>query len=217
MRNLHRVHVVLDLNPKVPPAYILGAKGIYTKMSAHPDLFPAPPVAFSILLTQITEAEDAHGTVAGTKAIGTAQVRELKLFTLQTSLESERSYVESLCNQDLEHAFTLAASAGMKVVERHPATKELLAAGLVPTKGTVQLKANASLLEAPGKSKYKQRTYLWRYTLDGGKTFIDAPSTPVSETEIAGLPLMTEVGFEVAVKDSVGQSKWSHTVKIFVH
>jgi hypothetical protein len=81
----------------------------------------------------------------------------------------------------------------------------------------VVLHAAASLLTGPGKGKAKQRFYLWRHTLDGAKTYVNDESTAVSHTVIGGLPLNTYVGFEVAVKDSVGVGEFSQTWTIFVH
>ncbi len=62
----------------------------------------------------------------------------------------------------------------------------------------------------------KERTFHWEYTLDG-KTFVSGGSTPISKVTIAGLPVMTMVGFRVSVTVSNNpQGPWSQVVSILV-
>jgi hypothetical protein len=44
-----------------------------------------------------------------------------------------------------------------------------------------------------------------------------ADPTPVANTQITGLPLNSDVTFEVAVKDSKSTGAWSQPVTVFVH
>jgi hypothetical protein len=87
------------------------------------------------------------------------------------------------------------------------------------TPGSVLLEANASLLVAAGTStgKNRNRFFLWRYTLDGGKTYISVDPTSIGRTVIPNLPPATLVGFQVAMKDSVGPGEWSVTTPLFIH
>ena len=91
--------------------------------------------------------------------------------------------------------------------------KALLAAKSVLPSGTVQLDANAKLLDGTNRRK----TFNWRMTLDGEKTFIGLPSTPVGQTLVSGLTPLTTVGFQVSItlhKQPPGP--WSQTISILV-
>ncbi len=95
--------------------------------------------------------------------------------------------------------------------------KEIIEVTLDVGKAIVHLKANASMLPAPSGKKSVARTYLWRHSLDGGKTIVGDEPTPTAHTTISGLPLGVDVSFAVAVKDSTGVGTWSQWITTFVH
>jgi hypothetical protein len=75
-------------------------------------------------------------------------------------------------------------------------------------------KANASLLK---QGRRRATTYNWRYTADGGKTWVVAPSTPVAHTTFTGLAPLTVYGVQVCITDATGTTAWSDTATIVVH
>jgi hypothetical protein len=193
-----------------------GAQNIHTKMGDNPTLFASPNPSLALLGQHVADYLEAHLAVGSTRAKGASQVRVVKRDVLWSSLLGEQAYVQALCDAAPELAANYAAAAGMKLWGHRVAPRQVLELKLTTVPGEVRLKAAAALLQAPGKGKRRQRTYLWRSTVDGGKTFVNADPTPVSHTLISGLPLHTIVGFQVAVKDSSGVSEWSQTVTILV-
>jgi hypothetical protein len=67
------------------------------------------------------------------------------------------------------------------------------------------------------KGKAGKRTIFFRYTLDGGKSFIDVEATPWVTTTVSGLPLNTDVGFQVSLKDRRRRTPWSQTYTVHVY
>lgn len=209
---LGRLRVVLGLSHRLL-VVLSQAKTIHDGMEANASVFTSPSPPLPTLLSQIEDCEKSQQTV-GTRVKGAAEARKLKFDALVTSLESERMYVQSLCDGSPEQAANLIKLAGMQVASVGRYQKPILVAMPGVPAGTVDLEANARLLDKSRKGKF----YSWRYTLDGGKTFLAAPSTGAARTSISGLPLLTVVGFQVSV--TVNKSPpgdWSQLVSILVH
>ena len=80
--------------------------------------------------------------------------------------------------------------------------------------GSVKLYASVALL-VTGKGG---RFFNWEYSLDGGVTWVAAPSTPQSKTTISGLPTLKQVLFRTSVTlTKTGQGPWTDGVSFIVH
>ena len=150
---------------------------------------------------------------------GAAEARDLGWLALKKVVRGIVVYTQGLCDAapDAEHRALICAAATLGTRKVAIRVKPILAAALTTTLGTVALVANASLIVASGTGKVRRRTYLWRYTTDGGQTFLHADPTPVAHTAIANLPLGANAGFQIAAKDAKATGPWSQTVTIFVH
>jgi hypothetical protein len=214
----NRIVPVLLISKNTPEGWSVKAKAMGAGMLASPSVFVSPTPTPAQLGAAAQAVDMAQGQVA-LRTKGASEARNLAWLTLKKLTRSSVVYVQGLCDAapDAEHAVAICAAAtlGSKKVAKR--VKAVLAAALTTTPGTVALVANASLLVASGTGKAKQRTYLWRYTINGGQAFVNADPTPVAHTEVAGLPLNTSVGFQVAAKDSKGTGPWSQTVTVFVH
>lgn len=218
MTTVHRDRIILGIPWEDFPAAVLGSKHISTKMAENASIFLSPNPGLTIYAQQCADFEKSHVDVVTTKAKGATLIRLAKRDIVRASSECQRAYVQSLCDSSPQNAGTYAALAGMRIWTPPTQNRDVLRASLVAgTQGEVALKAAASLLVAPGAGKARQRTYLWRHTLDGGKTFVNDDPTPVAHTRITGLPLNTVVGFQVAVKDAVGVSDYCQAVTVYVH
>jgi hypothetical protein len=156
--------------------------------------------------------------VVNTKAKGATAVRLAKRDLARASAESQRGYVQYLSDGSPENGPSYASAAGMRIVLPGTRNHAVLTAKLVPgVPGEVLLRASASQLVTPSPGKARQRLYLWRHTLDGGKSFLNDDPTPVAHTTVSGLPLGTIAGFQVAVKDVLGVSDWCQVVSILIH
>ncbi|MEI7891619.1 MAG: hypothetical protein WCI05_00925 [Myxococcales bacterium] len=217
MTKVHRLRVILGLDREDFPGLLAGSKAIHSKMSENAALFPAPNPSMAVLGAQIAELNQSHQAVTIAKVKGMTGARGVKRDVVWSSLEMERAYVQSLVDASPELAASYAEAAGMKIAAAPSHDKPILQGKVTAKPGTVALIANASMLVGPGGGTAKHRTYLWRWTADGGKTVVNAEASPIARTEIDDLPLNTNIGFEVAVKDSEGTGEWSQMITLFVH
>ncbi len=188
---------------------------IYNGMFNSPLLFPncTPTLAAFLLLIQALDQQEQ--VVARTKATGAAQVRNAKRDDACVAAEQERAYVLSLCHANPEQAQALILAAAMHVAAIGDHSKALLSVLLVAGQpGVVNLKGNRKLLTAGRGAKRTQIN--WRYTVDGGKTFVTS-NTPLVHTTITGLPSGVMVGFQASVTDSKGTSDWCPMVSVLIH
>ena len=77
------------------------------------------------------------------------------------------------------------------------------------------LAAFAKLLGGAGT---KKSCLNWQLTSDGGKTFVNLPSTPKAKTTVTGLTPAMTYGFRASVTGSDGTiGAWSQVVSLIVH
>jgi hypothetical protein len=192
---LGRFRVVLGLDRKNPTRFLSLCHSIYTGLATHPSTFVLPTPELSTLFTQLQNANSAQQLVA-TRVRGAVEARDAQFALLGTSMEMERMMVQALCDAaPAEQAPSIAALASMRGYAVTVAHKDLLAAKNITPSGSALLIANATLLEATTRRK----TFNWGYTLDGGRTTLYLPSTPVARTTVANLVPLTMVGFTVSV------------------
>jgi hypothetical protein len=113
---------------------------------------------------------------------------------------------------------SLIVNAGLVVVTRQVYTRPILSLSLGAQSGTVLCRANIGLLASALTVKPKQKHCLnWQYTLDAGKSFLSAGSTPGSKTVLTGLPPLTVVGVRVCLNGMYGVGPWTDVATILVH
>ncbi len=209
----HRVRAVLKL-PRSKVATLLAiAKAMYNAFQSNPGLLPQPNPPLPAVQGQI-QALDVAQQATSTRAKGTVAVRNAKRVVLVTSLESWRMYVQTLCDANPEQAESIIAAAGMAVGKVPLHAKPVLGAKPAATSGSVVLEANANLLV--GRGVKKRAAYNWQYSADGGKTWTNAPSTPLASTTIEGLTPMTVYSFRVSATVSKTVGAWSDAVTLLV-
>lgn len=213
MTQTHRIRVALKAARTNVPALLALAKTIYNAMLAAANLFTQPNPALTVLAQQIQDLEVAHQATL-TRAKGTVAVRNAKRDVLITSLESERMYVQSLCDANPEQAETYITAAGMAAAKTPQHNKPVLAAtqGTVP--GSAKLVANAT--ELVGRGVRKRATFNWQMSTDGGKTWTSLPSTPLASTNVENLTPLTTYSFRVSATVSKTQGEWSQAVTLLV-
>jgi hypothetical protein len=213
MNPAHRVRAVLKL-PKFKIATLLAvSKAMYNAFEANPSLLPQPNPPLATVQTQI-QALDVAQQATSTRAKGTVATRNAKRDVLVTSLESWRTYVQTQCDANPEQAEAIIAAAGMAVAKVPVHAKAVLAAKLGVASGSVTLEANATLLVGRGVKKHA--AYSWQYSADGGKTWTNAPATPLASTTIEGLTPLTMYSFRVAATVSKTVGAWSQAVTVLV-
>ncbi len=211
MSGLRRVRASVALkNKSNVPHVLVRSKAVYAGFSKHTALLPNPTIAMTILAAQIEDLETAQLAITTTKT-GTAAQRLAPLYTLCSSLYALCAYAQLTADASPEKAVEIIEAAGMKVATPTVQAKPLLDARL-DSQGAVLLRAHAKMLHKGTTN----RCFNWQYTLDGGKTWINAPSTAIAQTSISGLPAMTMCGFRVSATHKKGQSEWSPMVSVVV-
>jgi hypothetical protein len=212
---INRPRVVLDAPTSNVPVMLTRANTIHDAMTAASSTFTAPQPAMATLLSLI-QATTAAQQAATTRAKGLAAIRDVKVADLASALKSELAYVQTLVDASPEQGQQIAQLAGMRLKVVAPAIKPLLALSLGEPAGVVKAEAHAALLKQ-GRGASRRTVYNWRYTPDGGKTWIVAPSTPVARTTLTGLAALTSYGVQVCITDTAGTTAWTDTVTIVVH
>ena len=192
----HRSIVALAL-PKAVPALITYAEQIVKAMTNNPT-FPTPLPALA-LITQAIDDLQAAAAAALTRAKGTAQARNDKRSALVKLLENTRTYVQNVADGNNETALTVIASAGLAVRKSR---------GAKPHTFTVVQAALSGSVKVSTPSAGARACYMWQYSLDGGKTWVDVPATMQAKTTVSGLPAGSAVQFRVRSVTKSGQGDW---------
>ena len=66
------------------------------------------------------------------------------------------------------------------------------------------------------KAVDRRASYEWQYSLDGGKTWLQAPGTLKAQTVIGGLPVGATVAFRFRAITKKGEGDWSQAVSLVV-
>ena len=119
-------------------------------MGGDPGRFSAPVPSLLILGGQAVKVEEAEKKV-GTRVKGAGATRNFERGVLVSMLETERSYVQSICDANPEQAILIAEAAGMGVAAAPVYDSPILKATAGFPPGTVHLDAKAIALV--GKSR----------------------------------------------------------------
>jgi hypothetical protein len=212
MITVHRVRAILKINRNNTASVVGKAHAVANGMEADPVRYAAPVPALAVLQAQIAKVDQAEQR-AGTRAKGAAAERNVERAALVNMLETERSYVQTLCDASPDLALAIIEAAGMAAAAAKVRDNPILEATLGTVSGTVSLDANATMLA--GKSG-KRACFNWQWTADGGATFNTAPSTPHAKTTIGNLAPLTRVGFRVSATTVEGPGAWSQVVTVLV-
>jgi hypothetical protein len=176
---------------------------------------PNPPLpAFLGLIQNATTAQ----ALVKTRALGAVAARNAAVDVLYQGIETQAAYVQGLANATPSRAVTLIENAGFLVAKSSARSKPMLALTAGKQPGIVYADACLKLLlAASGTSKpHQHRFFTWQTTLDGGKTFVNAPPTGGVKTTFQGLPSLAMVGVRVSMIIGGVAGEWSQVVSILV-
>jgi hypothetical protein len=196
-KTLRRSIVSLSLPTKVP-ALITYAQGIVKGMTGNPS-FPNPVPTLAQIQTAISDLQTAE-TAALTRAKGAIATRNEKHAVLVSLLQQLKAYIQAQADANVENGASIIQSAGVAV--RKPITHHtrVFAAKAAAVSGAAKLVAETAARRA---------SYEWEYSIDGGKTWVEAPPTLQAKTTITGLPSTTSVQFRYRSVTKTGASNWS--------
>jgi hypothetical protein len=200
----NRAFVVLHLPTKVPDL-IQTAKAIIAAAKGNPAVpNPNPPLA---KLRALIVALDKAETATATRTIGTVPARDEARAALRQALNAFKAHVQRLADLDQENAAAIITSVAMSVRKESSRRKAAFVAKTGRTSGSVILEVRAAA---------KRASYGWQWSVDGGKTWIDAGTTLQAKTTITGLPVAKYVQFRYRAVTKNGVGDWSDPITFMV-
>jgi hypothetical protein len=195
---------VLKLSPRIKNV-ITFAQAVASAATDNAS-FPSPNPPLATLQADITALSIAETAVlARTK--GAVEVRNAKLATLRTDLETLKAYVQGVADAaNPTNAASIIESAGMTVRTITLHDKPALGVKQGSVSGSVNLAAKAPAHRA---------SYAWQYSTDQ-KTWTSVPQTLQAKTGVSGLTAGTTYYFRVQVLTMTGEGDWSQIVSLLV-
>jgi hypothetical protein len=214
--SLSRVRAVFGVNLKKVTAVVARAEAMDSGMGSDTVTYanPNPPLsAFKVLITNVTTSQPA----VQARTVGAKETRDVQLRLLIAGMESERLYIQSLADANAARAAEIIRNAGLMIAALPIHTKLLLVLRNGAKEGTVVCDANVGLLVgADAKHPHAARFFGWEYSVDGGKSFVAAPTTAYGKTLLTGLTPLTMVGVRVNITILGVTSPWSDVATILV-
>jgi len=170
--SIHLVIVVLDLRQESVPAFIDRVTTILNSMAANTVTFPSPVPTLAKATSDLAALSAAQAAFKAHTASRTDRDDAVKVVI--AAMSQLHAYVEALANGDREQAATIAGDAAMTLRTQRLHHKEALAVKQTVS-GSVNVIAKAI---QGGKSND------WQFSTDGGKTWLDIPSTTRAHTTI---------------------------------
>jgi len=204
-KKVHRTVAVLKL-PGPISLLITFVQAILKALTGNPT-FPTPNPPLPALSGAANDLQVAE-TAALTRATGTIATRNEKRAALLTLLEVLRAYVQSVADASPENAISIIESAGLAIRKTTVHAPRVFSAKAGTVSGSVKLTAPVAGHRA---------AYLWQFSTDAGKTWIDVPPTLQSRATLSGLPAGTSVQFRYRSVVKGGAADWSPPISLLVH
>ncbi len=203
-KSIRRTFVSANL-PRPVPLLIPFAQNVVQQMTGNAHfLTPTTPLAdVSAAIAALQAAETA--TLSGLK--GTVVVRNDRKAALVTLMGELRNYVQKTADADAQNAAAIIQSSGFSL-RKTPARKpRVFAAKPGAVSGSVDVVTARASVRA---------SYEWQYSVDGGKTWIEAPPSLRSSTTIVGLPIAVSVQLRSRAVTKAGPGDWTQPLAIVV-
>jgi len=168
--------------------------------------FPTPLPALATITQAIDELRAAQAA-ALSRVQGAVSLRNDKRSALIKLLQALKGYIQGVANLVPETAATVIQSAGVAVRKTPTRRPRSLTAVPGPITGTAKVTA---------VSVGPRASYEWQVSTDGGKTWVDGPSSIRTKTVIVGLTPGATVAFRYRTVTKAGESDWSQSVTLIV-
>jgi hypothetical protein len=169
--------------------------------------FPTPNPPLAAISSAVSDLQVAE-TAALTRAKGTVATRNEKRAALASLLQVLRAYVQSIADASPENAPSIIESAGLAIKKTPVHAPRVFAAKPAAVSGSVKLFAPVA---------GKRAAYLWQYSTDSGKTWLDESPTLQAKTTVTGLVSGTTVQFRYRSIIKGGANDWSPAISALVH
>ncbi len=205
-KKVHRSIASLKL-PGPISLLITYVQGILKAMTGNPT-FTTPNPPLTAVSTAAGDRQVAETAALMTRAKGTIATRNEKRAALVALLELLRAYVQSVADATPENAPSIIESAGLAIKKTPVRAPRVFVAKADTVSGSVKLIAPTAGHRA---------AYLWQYSTDAGKTWLESSPTLQAKTTVAGLPSGTTVQFRYRTVIKGGASDWSPPFSLLVH
>jgi hypothetical protein len=204
-KSVHRATAVLS-PPRSVSVLVTYARSVVTRMTGNA-YFPAPAPTLAAITTATDDLETAEKeALARTK--GAVAARDEKKAVLLGLLKQLRAYIQGIADANPTSGPAIIESAGIAVRRTTVRRPRVFAATPGPLSGVAKLVVGS----AGPRSSYE-----WAYSVDGGKTWIEAPATFQARTQIPGLTPGVTVQFRYrTVTARAGQGDWSQPVQLLI-
>jgi hypothetical protein len=180
------------------------AQSILTAMTGNAS-FPNPQPSLATVEADLAAFVSAEAAVLS-RTKGAAQERNVKLVTLRTDLDHLMAYVQQVADATPSSAASIIESAGLAVRKVTLHTKGEISVVQGTVSGSAKLVA---------KSVGSRAAYEWQYSTDQ-KTWLNAPSTLQSKTEIDGLSPGTAYFFRSRGITKAGPGDYTQVVSLLM-
>ena len=201
---IHRVLVALLLPVHIADQIKFG-ETVAAGLADNPN-FPLPNAVITAFTTALTNYSNAE-TAAQTRAKGTIPARNAAKVVYVGALNAVKALIQQKADANPENAEAIITSTNLAVRKVASRQKQTFAVTYGPVSGTVHVAA---------KAVARRASYDWQYSVDGGKTWVDAPNTLQAKTTIASLPVATTVEFRYRATTKAGMGDWSQPISILV-
>jgi hypothetical protein len=145
--------------------------------------------------------------------LGRAGAKSAAKAAVKATLDSALGYINDLAKANREHAAAIITGALMQVIKAGTINKQDFTVKRGHATGEVILTSLAAIIDG----RRVEASYRWRYSLDGGITWTELPSTVVAKTVVKGMPIEQKVFFQkrvITVKG--GTTAWCPKQSVFV-
>ena len=175
---IKRVIAALNQKKLLKMGTFIGKAKLITKSMAASTWFPSPPITYATVNTDITNLDTAQ-TTALSKVKGAVQARDDKKLIILSDLHILMAYVQSIADANPKNAESIITASGFDV--KHEANRTKPDISVKPKKG------ESGTMIATVKKIAGSTANQWKYSIDGGKTWIYLPPTSKVKTEITDL------------------------------
>jgi len=204
IKSVHRNLVSLSL-PRSVPALITYTQAVLAALTNNAN-FTTPVPALSAVAAALAALQSAESQ-ALSRLKGAVVARNDKKAALVALLQQLRSYIQTTADADPENSAAIIKSSGLPV-KKVPVHK--------PRVFTVKPGAVSGSVELVTATAARRASYLWGYSIDGGKTWIEVGPTLQAKTTVSGLPVGTSVQFRYRGVTKTGGTDWSQPISFLV-
>jgi hypothetical protein len=204
IKSIQKSYVSLKL-PSVVAALIVYVQGILAAMTSNPH-FPSPAPALTAVAAALAALQQAE-VAAQARTKGAVVVRNDKKGALVTLLQQLRAYVQSVADADAENGAAIIQSSGFPL--RKMSVKK-------PRVAAVKPGAMSGSVEVVAPTAARRAAYEWQYSVDGGKTWVEASPSLQAKQTVVGLPVGTSVQFRYRAVVKAGPLDWSQPLALLV-